>query len=136
MIEPSLALQTAIRKALITDMAFTALIPAANVLDVNQRPSVMPALLIGEGQTVSGTDLARKTFEVYLDFHFWQQETGSTFVKRAVQALREVLTDQVWSIPCLDVADAHITQARFMRDPDTVHSHAIVTLCCRVREYA
>lgn len=134
--EPSLALQAAVRAALAADGAFTALIPAASILDVNMRPAVMPCLLIGEGQTLPGGDLARRNHEVYLDFHFWAIEPGTVFVKQAVAALRSTLADAIWTLAGLSVADAHITSARFMRDPDTVHSHAVVTLCCKVQEYA
>jgi len=136
MSEPFLALQSAVRAALVADSAFTALIPAASILDMNQRPSVMPCLLIGEGQTLPGGDIARRNHDVYLDFHFWAIEPGTAFVKQAVGALRHTLADTVWSIAGLAVGDAHITMARFMRDPDTIHSHAVVTLYCRVQEYA
>jgi hypothetical protein len=136
MTEPFLALQKTLRAALVADSAFTFLIPSASILDANQRPSIMPALIIGEGQTLPGGDLARHNHEVYLDFHFWAQEPGTIFVKQAVGALRRVLAETIWTIPGLAVGDAHITMARFMRDPDTVHSHAVVTLCCRVQEYA
>ena len=50
--------------------------------------------------------------------------------------MRGALADALWATPLLDVADAHITSARFLRDPDGVHSHAIVTLNCRVKDYA
>ena len=134
--EPALLLQSAIRSAMIANAAFTALIPAASILDVNMRPSVMPCLLIGEGQTLPGGDLARHNHEVYLDFHIWAIEPGTVFIKQAVGALRTALADHIHTLPGLNVADAHITMARFMRDPDTVHSHAVVTLCCKVQEYA
>jgi len=134
--EPALVLQGAVRSALVANAAFTALIPASSILDANLRPNVMPALIIGEGQTVPGGDLKRHNHEVYLDFHFWAEEAGTTFVKQAVGALRVALAESIWTIPGLSVADAHITSARFMRDPDAVHSHAVVTLCCKVQEYA
>jgi Protein of unknown function (DUF3168) len=134
--EPALALQSAIRSALTGNSAFTALIPAASILDVNMRPSVMPCMLIGEGQTLPGGDLKRHNHEVYLDFHIWAIEPGTVFVKQAVGALRAALADTIWTIAGLAVADAHITMTRFMRDADTVHSHAVVMLCCKVQEYA
>src|SRR5690606_20915740 len=54
MMEPSLALQKAIRARLIGTPAVTALVPAANMLDKNSRPEVFPSIIIGEAQTVPG----------------------------------------------------------------------------------
>jgi hypothetical protein len=136
MTEPFLALQSAIRTRLIADSAVTALVPATSLLDLNQRPSVMPAIVLGEGQTIPDEGLRRDRHQVYLDIHVWAQEPGTAFVKQAVGAIRDALADTFWSIPGVEMADLLIEMARFMRDPDTVHSHAVVVLHARVREIA
>ena len=134
--EPALALQVAVRALLANTASVTTLVPDTSILDLNQRPSVMPAILIGEGQTVPDTGLARDRHQVYLDFHIWAQEAGTALSKQIAGAIRDALFDALWSIPALVVADAHITSARFLRDPDSVHSHAVMTLTCRVKEAA
>jgi len=54
-------------------------------------------------------------------------------VKQVVGAIRDALTDTFWTIPGLEVADLCFESVRFVRDPDALHSHAIVTLHCRAR---
>jgi hypothetical protein len=50
--EPSLDLQKGIRARLLASADLMALVPADNVLDSTGRPERMPAVGIGEGQTV------------------------------------------------------------------------------------
>jgi hypothetical protein len=134
--EPALALQSAVRTRLIGASALTALVPASSILDVNLRPAVMPALLIGEGQTIPDEGLRRDRHQVFLTLHVWALETGTVLVKQAVGAVRDALADTFWAIPGLEVADLCFESVRFVRDPDALHSHAIVTLHCRARVLA
>ena len=136
MIEPTLPLQAALRTLLANDATVTALVPANAILDANQRPSVMPAILLGEGQTIQDEGLARDRFEVYLDVHIWTEEPGTAVSKQIVGAIRASLYDWQPSANGLHVADLTIQSVRFMRDPDTVHAHAAMTLTARVRATA
>jgi Protein of unknown function (DUF3168) len=136
MSDPFLALQAAIRSRLVAASTVTALVPATSILDANQRPSVMPALILGEGYAIPDEGLRRDRHQVYLDLHIWAQEPGTALVKQVVGAIRDALTDAFWSIPGVELADLCIEMARFMRDPDGVHSHAALTLKCRAREIA
>ena len=133
MIEPILPLQAAIRSQLIADGNVTALVPANSILDQNQRPSVIPALLLGEGQTIPDEGLARDRFQVFLDLHVWTEEPGTAVSKQIVGAIRNCLYDWTPSAAGLEVADLYVESTRFMRDPDTVHAHAIMSLTARVR---
>jgi hypothetical protein len=132
-IEPILPLQAAIRSQLIADGNVTALVPANSILDQNQRPSVIPALLLGEGQTIPDEGLARDRFQVFLDLHVWTEEPGTAVSKQIVGAIRNCLYDWTPSAAGLEVADLYVESTRFMRDPDTVHAHAIMSLTARVR---
>jgi hypothetical protein len=136
MIEPSLPLQAAIRSVFVGDGNVTALVAANSILDANQRPSVMPAILLGEGQTVQDQGIARDRFEVYFDVHVWTEEAGTTVSKQIVGAIRNALFDWKPSADSLEIADLYIGSVRFMRDPDAIHSHAVMTLTARVRATA
>jgi hypothetical protein len=136
MTEAFLVLQSAVRSRLTAASAVTALVPATSILDLNQRPSVMPAVLIGEGQTIPDEGLRRDRHEITFDLHVWAMEPGTAVVKSIVGAIRDALADTLWPISGLEVADLYIQSAHYMRDPDTVHSHAVVTLRCRVRVLA
>ena len=133
MIEPFLPLQAAIRAQLIANGSLTALIPAKSILDANQRPSVMPALLMGEGQTIPDTGYMRDRFEVSLDLHIWTQEPGTAVSKQIAGAVRNALYNWRPEATGLEIADLYVESTRFLRDPDTVHAHAVMTLTARVR---
>lgn len=128
MSDPSLDLQKAIRARLIGTPAVTALVPAANVLDKNNRPEVFPSIIVGEGQTVPGDGLARNRHTVFADLHIWQAEPGLAQAKAIAGAIRQAFAAPLYTIDGHQVADLLITSTRFMRDPDGIHSHGIVSI--------
>ncbi|KAA3500808.1 DUF3168 domain-containing protein [Rhizobium rhizogenes] len=134
--EPSLALQAAVRSRLVASSALTAVVPAANVRDANGLPSVFPCILIGEGQTAPGGDIARKRHDAFLDLHIWATESGLVVAKQIAGTIRAALIDTRWEVVGLHVVDLHVTASRFLRDPDGVHSHGIVSLAAIVKEVA
>lgn len=134
--DPSLALQAAIRARLVASSALAALVPAANVRDANGIPAVFPCILIGEGQTLPGGDIARKRHDAVLDLHIWAAESGVVVSKQIAGAVRAALADARWHIPGLQVADLHVRSSRFMRDPDGLHSHGVISLSAIVKETA
>ena len=132
--EPSLALEAAVRTRLVASSALVALVPAANIRDANGLPSVFPCVLIGEGQTLPGGDIARQRHEAFLDLHIWAKETGLVIGKQIAGAIRAALVDTNWTATGLHVADLHVTGSRFLRDPDGVHSHGVLSLAAVVKE--
>lgn len=130
--EPSLLLQKAIRSRLVASPALTAVVPAVAIVDRNARPETFPCILIGESQTVPDEGLFRSRHVVYADLHIWQREDSLTGVKGIAGLIRDALTDGMWSVPGLHVADLYITQTRFLRDPGGLHSHGIITLQANV----
>lgn len=134
--EPSLALQLAIRARLVASTAVTALVPAASIRDANGLPSIFPCILIGESQTVPGGDVARTRHEVFADLHIWQKETSLAFSKQVSGAIRAALADSRWTAAGLHVADLTVTSSRFLRDPGGAHSHAVLSLSAIVQEVA
>ena len=136
MIEPFLPLQAAIRTLLANDGNVTALVPATSILDYNQRPSVIPAIILGEGQTLPDEGIKRDRFELFLDVHIWTAEPGTAVSKQIAGAIRNALYDWKVQVTGLVVIDLYVQSTRFMRDPDTVHAHAVMTLAARVRVIA
>ncbi|WP_440408705.1 DUF3168 domain-containing protein [Neorhizobium petrolearium] len=132
--EPSLELQKAIRSRLVAATAVTALVPAANIVDRNGTPATFPSILIGEGQTVPGGDIARTRHDAYLDLHIWQKETGLAFSKQVAGTIRDALKDTDWTATGLHVVDLHVASSRFMRDPNGTHSHGVLSLTANVLE--
>lgn len=134
--EPSLELQKAIRLRLVASSALTSLVSAANIVDRNGTPAVFPCILLGEGQTVHGGDIARRRHEVFVDLHIWQKETGLVFSKQVAGAIRDALADSRWIATGLNVADLRVISSRFMRDPNGIHSHGVLSLTALVSEVA
>lgn len=134
--EASLELQKAIRARIIAASAVTALVPIANIVDRNGTPATFPSIIIGEGQTLPGGDIARTRHDVALDLHIWQRETGLAFAKQVAGAIRDALHDTNWSATGLHVADLYVASSRFLRDPKGEHSHGILSLSANVVEAA
>lgn len=134
MIEATLALQAAIRSRLIGSSAITAMIPATAIVDRNATPALDNSIVIGEGFTVPDDGLARTRHLATLDLHVWKKEPSLAGVKSISQSIREALQDGPLTVAGYHVADLRIASTRFMRDPGGLHSHAVLSLECRVVE--
>ncbi|WP_457796649.1 DUF3168 domain-containing protein [Methylocystis sp. S23] len=133
MIAPALALQSAMRAALINDPAMTALVPASNIYDRHARPEVFPCILMGEMQEVSDDlTLERNYFRLFPVFHVWTREPGLVAVKDIAWQLRKTLVGN--PIVTLGLIDFRYSDSRFMRDPDGVTSHGVVSFEALVGE--
>jgi hypothetical protein len=132
--DPSLALQKAIRARLIASPELMALVQAEHVMDANGRPEIMPAVYIGEGQTI----FRRWDATTHATLHVWFQEPGVVQCKMAVSAIVAALwidaqADGVLLIDGFTVHDMQATQTRYMRDPHGSYSHGIVTVAAIVK---
>ncbi|OKO88054.1 hypothetical protein AC629_10925 [Bradyrhizobium sp. NAS80.1] len=131
--DPSLALQKAIRARLIASPELMALVPADHVIDANGRPEIMPAVYIGEGQSI----LRRWDATSYTTLHVWFAEPGLVRCKEAVSAIVAALridaqVDGVLPIDGFTVHDMQATQTRYLRDPHGPFSHGIVSVAAIV----
>lgn len=133
---PEIALQTALRARLVGTAAVVALVPGEAILDRNERPAPDPSIIIGEGQSVDeGNAIARDLVRIYMDLHVWKREPSTAGVKAIAGAIRTALK------PRLDLADSgfhcgdsFVRSARFLRDPDGLTSHAVVSVEALVEE--
>ncbi|WP_421360290.1 DUF3168 domain-containing protein [Agrobacterium rosae] len=132
-----LALQKAIRARLVGSANLLALVPAANILDRNERPNPRPSIVIGEGQSVDEDDsIARTRTRVYLDLHVWVEERSTETSKRIAGAIKRSVSERFSPVDGFHFADCRVRGSRFMRDPDGRTSHAIVTIDALVQEVA
>jgi hypothetical protein len=134
--DPSLALQNAIRQRLLASTELMTLVQADHIRPTNGRPEIMPAIYIGEGQSV----FRRFDCTSYTTLHCWFQESGMTKCKEAVSAVVAALRvdaqiEGVLAIDAFIIHDMHATQTRFLRDPDGF-SHGIVTVAAIVKARA
>lgn len=129
MSDPSLALQQLIRGRLSGDAATTALVPATSILDRNHRPELFPSIIIGEGQSVLG-DYIQDSYhdEAFIDVHIWVSETGLSTAKAIAGAVKDAIITGPWSIEGYYASNVRTVSARYMRDPDGVLSHTVLTV--------
>jgi hypothetical protein len=125
MTAPSLSLQSAMRGALISDAAMTALVPAANIYDRHARPEVFPCVVLGEAQEIADDmTLERHHFRLYPTIHVWSREPSLIAVKAIAYQVRKTLVSASHAWPFIDF---RYENTRFLRDPDGVTSHGVVT---------
>ncbi|RQH14933.1 DUF3168 domain-containing protein [Bradyrhizobium sp. RP6] len=135
--DPSLTLQKAIRQRLIASPELMALVQAEHILDANGRPEIMPAVYIGEGQTI----FRRWDATTHATLHVWFAEPGLVQCKEAVSAIVAALridaqAEGVLQIDGFTVHDMQATQTRYLRDPHGSYSHGIVTAAAIVKPRA
>jgi hypothetical protein len=125
-----LFLQKVVRDALTAAAGVVALVPAANILDRNERPNPRPSIVLGEGQSVDeGYSIARTQLRVYLDLHIWVEEESTETCKRIAGAIRSALRPRLrGTVVGFHIADCRVRGTRFLRDPDGRTSHGVVTV--------
>ncbi|MXN48806.1 DUF3168 domain-containing protein [Shinella kummerowiae] len=133
---PELALQKAVRARLIAETSVISLVPAASILDRNERPAPSPSIVIGEGQSVDeGNSIGRTLTRVYMDLHIWKREPSTEGVKAIAGAIRTAIQKANLPLdPGFHCVDCHVQTVRSLRDPDGETSHAIVTVKALVQE--
>lgn len=137
MSDPSLALQKLIRARLSADAATTALVPATSILDRNHRPEQFPAIIIGEGQAIFG-DMVQDSYhdEAFADLHIWVEEVGLAGGKAIAGAVVAALRAGPWDVDGYVAVNVRPVGAKYMRDPDGMFSHTVVTVQAILMESA
>lgn len=124
----ALAVQKAIRARLMATASILEVVPAASILDRNSRPAPDPSIVIGEDQIVDEGRIARDVVRVYSTLHVWKKEPGLVGVKAIAGAIRSAMRERLPSSPGYHFADSYVSSERFLRDPDGVTAHAVITI--------
>ncbi|RVE93504.1 DUF3168 domain-containing protein [Sinorhizobium meliloti] len=134
MIEPTLALQTAIRTALVGNSAVTALVPADHIRAGSTRPDKLPCIMMSDGNTtLHGHDYtAQRTAWVYLDLHIWTLDDGQDAAKEIAGAVTAAL-DKPMTIDGGDCDHFRVTASRFPRDPTPGYGHGVLSVEALIR---
>lgn len=136
MVEPSIALKTAIRAALIADTNVTSLVDADNIRAGATRPDKMPCIIMGHAQTINlgrasgGQYLTR----VFVDLHIWAIEDGA----EVAQAIGHAVATALWDAPEMAESDIDAYERpsfQWMRDPqpERSYTHGVATVESIVR---
>ncbi|MDQ0421112.1 hypothetical protein J2045_002139 [Peteryoungia aggregata LMG 23059] len=134
MIEPTLALQTAIRTALIADPAVSALVPASHIRAGGSRPDKTPCIIMSDGNTaLHGQDYtAQRAAWVYMDLHIWTLDAGEDAAKELAFAVTTAL-DKTMTIEGGYCDHFRVTASRFPRDPDPAYGHGVLSVEALIR---
>jgi hypothetical protein len=129
MSDSSLALQSAIQPILVADGTLTAL--AANrIYDSVPGNATFPYLTLGEDHVIADRADCIDGAEVFVTIHAWSRPVspGWAEVKQIAAAVAAAL-DQ--SLPDIGAQHAVVTfeheDTRYLRDPDGVTRHAVIT---------
>lgn len=124
---PDLELQSALLSRLTGAAAFTALCPAANVMDAHGVPARFPSVILGEGQTVrDALTLSERHARLYATLHVWTKSMPSC--RAIADAIRVVVEGERLTLPSHHLISCTVESARFLRDPDGETSHGVVTI--------
>lgn len=133
MSEESLAVQKLIVATLRVHAPLLALVPVTNIYDRHGRPDRFPAVIIGEAQTVGDDIDCGELSEVYSTLHVWTREDGFEACKRIAGAVRRAMWNVEGEADGFSM-DFRFEDTRFLRDPDGVSAHGVVTFRSNVGE--
>lgn len=134
MIEPTLALQTAIRTALVNAPDVIALVPADHIRSGSTRPDKTPCIIMSDGNTsLHGHDYtSQRTAWVYLDLHIWTLDAGQDAAKEIAGAIMSAL-DKPLKFEGCECDHFRVTASRFPRDPDPAYGHGVLSVEALIR---
>lgn len=135
MIEPTLALQTAIRARLIGKQEVTDLVPAAHIRSGSTRPDKTPCIIMSDGNTaLHGHDYSsQRTAWVYLDLHIWTLDAGQDAAKEIAGVVTATLDKRNLAIEGGYCDHFKVTASRFVRDPDPAYGHGVLSVEALIR---
>lgn len=132
---PGDALEVAVRARLIDFDPLIELVPEDRIGDRHGRPAKFPAVVFGEGQEVpAAVTFDRRHVWVYANLHIWDRSPGLGTVKTIANTIRTALHGEPLELEGVRLLDLMWSGARYLRDPDGVTSHAVVTLEALVEE--
>ncbi|MGG7577346.1 DUF3168 domain-containing protein [Rhizobium sp. Nf11,1] len=136
MIEPTLALQTAIRSRLIGRPEVMALLKddSTCVRSGSTRPDKTPCIIMSDGNTaLHGRDYtAQRAAWVYLDLHIWILDAGQDAVKEIAGTVIAAL-DKPLNFEGCDCDHFRVTRSTFPRDPDPAYGHGVLSVEAFIR---
>jgi hypothetical protein len=128
MMEASLAVQKAIRARLVDTTELLQLVPAENIFDRHHRPERFPCVILGQAFALYPDYLDVFHTSVTADVNVWTDQPDMVDVKTIAAAVREALWQGPWSVDDHHCVNLRMEAARFLRDPDGIHGHAVLTI--------
>ena len=137
MIEPSVALQTALRSTLIADPTVTALVQPNEIRAGSTRPENAPCVILSAGSTeymgkASGNQhLAR----ISIDLHIWAIEDGADTAKAIGFAVSKALVGMEDIQAGFEIDELDQPRMIWLRDPqpEKAYTHGVIDVEAVIR---
>lgn len=126
MVSPSLELQGVIVKRLEDDPALLGLVNG-RVFDPVPAGAEFPYVVVGEGDESSDDADCISGFEISLDVDVWSRDVGFEEAKTISDAVRRALLSPDLKLQSNALVLFLHRQTRFLRDPDGLTYHAVLT---------
>lgn len=124
--DPSLPLQAAIM-ALLSGNSEVAALVADRIYDRIPNVPTFPYLTFGDTQLLPETGEGTDAASSFVTLHTWERFKSFDKVKNLGQLVIGALHDQELELPSGQVQSILLESARYIRDPDGLTSHGILT---------
>lgn len=126
MSSPSLEMQGAIVARLRASAVLSALV-GSRIYDAVPDDGVFPYVTVGEGDETSNDADCIDGFDLSLDIDVWSRAVGFPEAKQISDEIRKALKSPDLILPTNALVEFRHRQTRFLRDPDGLTSHAVMT---------
>lgn len=130
MIDPCLAVRTAIRGALVNTPAVVALVPADHIRTGTTRPDELPCLRISDGNCVMHGHAAGGQFvaTVTLDVHVWALNDGADMANLIAAECARVLMNPPAAGTDFIISEFKHVSTAWPRDVDLNLGHGVLSI--------
>ncbi|PVA06112.1 DUF3168 domain-containing protein [Thalassorhabdomicrobium marinisediminis] len=137
MIEPSIALQTALRSTLIADPAVTALVQPDQIRSGSTRPDKAPCVILAGASTeyLGKAPGAQHLARVSLDLHIWAIEDGADTAKAIGFAVSQALIGMSDEQAGFEIDELDQPRMVWLRDPqpELSYTHGVLDVEAVIR---
>lgn len=135
MLEPSLALQAALKELLSADPAVSALVAADSIRSDDMRPDELPSILFGNGTVqMLGYGSGRQFHaRVFMDLHIWTLQDGPDRAETIGFAVANALLEGPDDGEDFQFDEFDHTRTVWPRDPDPRFGHGVMSVEAVIR---
>jgi hypothetical protein len=130
--DPSLDLQGAVVKALKADAGVKAIVGAGVFDTVARKPDgspnvAFPYIALGDMQMLPELAECTNAATNFVTLHLWSRAVGFPEVKQLGAAVIKALHDTTLTLASGSLQSLLLNSSRYLRDPDGLTSHAVLT---------
>ncbi len=117
---------TAVQKAIVDALKVDPAVAGGRIYDIVPSGAAFPYVSIGEEQAIEDGNSCDEGWEVFIDNHVWSRAVGFPEAKTLVALVRQRI-NAITSVTGYTLISVEVEDTRFMRDPDGLTSHGVVS---------